>query len=411
MACLLQSCEKNEKNEAPAKVVISGFVQKGPFLNGTTVIVAELNDDLSQTGKTFSAEILDNRGTFNLSGIELKTRFVELRANGYYFNEVSGQNSNAQITLGALAEITDTNSLNVNVLTHLEKGRIQFLVAAGLSFPDAKAQAQQEVLDIFEIVKPDMKASELLDVSKDGEDNAILLAISALLQGTRTEATLSELLANISTDIGPDGQLNNPSVGTDLINSAMFLDPETVRENLKEKYTSLGEDAGVPAIAGSIQQFIQNTDFEFTNFITYPDTGYTGPNLLAPGRTEYVPYPENSGNKYFNSITAITPGLSDISVKIAFTDTCDQAPPPCDSCISECLPCGQGGNCGWGIDAINSGWAVDLVAHDPMTFLIYKDFSREKLDLKINLTGHGKAYLEIFENKSTVPTHTKTITW
>jgi hypothetical protein len=46
-----------------------------------------------------------------------------------------------------------------------------------------------------------MSDFDLLDTSQTGEDNAILLAISLIIQGFRTESELTDLLANISTDI------------------------------------------------------------------------------------------------------------------------------------------------------------------------------------------------------------------
>ena len=38
-------------------------------------------------------------------------------------------------------------------------------------------------------------------------------------------------------------------------------------------------------------------------------------------------------------------------------------------------------------------------------------FVKETCDLKLALIGHGKALIEIFENKSTTPARSKVITW
>jgi len=153
-----------------------------------------------------------------------------------------------------------------------------------------------------------------------------------------------------------------------------------------------------------------NGDIPVEDSITYPETGATGPNVLASGRTEYIGKPyEISG--YFNSMTAFAPGITDISVKLTFIDTCDQVSPPCDTCLSPCLPCGQSYDCQWGIDPIHSGWEVTNISQSPMIFMISKDFTKDTLDLKFALTGHGKARIEIFENKSSVADRTKIITW
>ncbi len=73
---------------------------------------------------------------------------------------------------------------------------------------------------IFDYSRTNMPASELLDISQGGAANAKLLAISAILQGNQTVGQMSEILANISTDITPDGTLENTTIENTLINNA-----------------------------------------------------------------------------------------------------------------------------------------------------------------------------------------------
>ena len=68
---------------------LGGQAQKGPFNNGTAINVAELTSALSPTGRNFSSAITDNTGRFAVANVQLESPYVELRANGYYFNEVS----------------------------------------------------------------------------------------------------------------------------------------------------------------------------------------------------------------------------------------------------------------------------------------------------------------------------------
>jgi hypothetical protein len=402
------SCTNKDKDQDGEPVItsIKGAVQKGPFLNGTVITVSELQDDLSQTGKTYSTEITDSRGSFQLDNISLVSKYVEISASGYYFNENEGQNSIAPLTLSAISDITDKASLNVNVLTYLEKNRVKYLVANGTSFTEAKKQAQTEILKLFEISKPEMAESELLDVTKAGDDNAVLLSVSSILQGKRTVSELSELLSNISTDIREDGELNTESLGTSLINDARLLNPDTIRYNLAEKYQELDTVVDIPDFQDYFLHFIENTSFVYTNIITYPDTGATGANVLAMDRTLY-----NSGETYLNSMTVVAPGWNTVSVRLTFIDTCNLVPPACDTCPPSCLPCGQSSSCSWGIDPIKSGWTVSTLSVSPMTFLMEKDFTRETCDLKMALVGHGQALIEIFENNSPSLTRSKTIRW
>ena len=170
---------------------VSGYVQKGPFLNGTAITISELSSDLIPTGKNYPSQILDNKGTFEVKNVELSSQFVELKADGFYFNETANSNSTTQLTLFALSDLKNKASLNVNVLSTLEKGRVGYLISNGGNFPDAKKQAQAEILKIFEITKTGVTESESLDITKSGDDNAMLLAISVILQGYLTQLAVN----------------------------------------------------------------------------------------------------------------------------------------------------------------------------------------------------------------------------
>ena len=126
----------------------------------------------------------------------LTYKIVELSADGYYFNEVSGSLSAAKLTLSALSDLTDSSSVNVNLMTHLEKKRVEYLIDSGLTFAAAKTQAQTEILKIFNIDNVTLGNSETLDISKSGDGNAVLLAISAILQSDKTEAELTGTALN-----------------------------------------------------------------------------------------------------------------------------------------------------------------------------------------------------------------------
>lgn len=264
------SCRKEDNKTAISREKVSGYVQKGPFLNGTLITISELSSDFIPTGKNFTSQIFDNKGSFEFKNVSLSSGFVELMANGFYFNEIENKGSTAQLILFALSDLTDKSSLNVNILSHLEKRRVEYLISNGSSFKDAKKQAQSEILRIFEIKKSDMPESEALDISKSGEDNAILLAISAILQGKLTEAQLSELLANIATDISEDGELNDNSLGVQLINNANILRTNDIRSNLEKRYESLGLAVTIPGFEKYIKQFVDSTGYIATNMITYP---------------------------------------------------------------------------------------------------------------------------------------------
>ena len=235
---------------------ISGLVQKGPYINGTQIIMYVLDDKLAQTGKVFNTQITDNKGSFQLTNVELSSKFVQLAANGYYFNEASNAITIAPLQLNALTDVTDASTINVNILTHLEKRRVEYLVKSGKTFTEAKKTAQQEIQAIFGIQIAQSTVSEKLDIATAGDANAILLAISLIIQGELSVGDLSELLATISADLEEDGLMTNNSVMTKLRANAKLLHLDSIRQNLVKRYQDLGVTATIPDFEKYINLFL-----------------------------------------------------------------------------------------------------------------------------------------------------------
>jgi hypothetical protein len=58
----IYSCEKDNESDKSGihpvfKETLSGFAQKGPFIVGSSIAIAELDAGLNQTGRTFNAQI------------------------------------------------------------------------------------------------------------------------------------------------------------------------------------------------------------------------------------------------------------------------------------------------------------------------------------------------------------------
>jgi hypothetical protein len=334
----LWSCRKDDELPAAKKQPItlkelSGYVQKGPFVIGTGITVAELDERLVQTGKVFSAEIKDDQGAFALPNVTLNSQYVELRANGFYFNEVTGKLSTAQLALSALADVSNAASVNVNLLTHLEKGRVAYLMnTEKKTFVEAKKQAQREVLTLFNVEKTDMVNSEQLNIARNGEDNAILLAISAIVQGTRTESELSELVAKISLDVEADGKLDNAGLQSALVNDATLLNRAAVRENLLKRYSQLGVNVAVGDFEKHVQNFVSKTAFAFTKKIEYPASGKYGANLFTETAQRMV-IPKASDYNWLNhpvkaksfSLAALAPTGTRLRIRLAVANTANSS--------------------------------------------------------------------------------------
>ena len=308
--CSGDSDGDNPNNNNVQGANISGFAQKGPFLNGSSVILSELNESLTQTGLTYTSQIIDNTGAFEITGISLASNYAALRVDGYYFNEVCGEQSNSQITLNAISVISDERNININVLTHLEKARVEYLMTNNsLTIDEAKSQAQSEVLAIFNISES-IDSSENLDISSQTAGDAVLIAVSSILQGFRSESEYSELMANIITDIRTDGELNSSSLGSQLISQAALLNASDITNNLQSRYESLGMNISVPEFESYITNFINTNEFSITDqsdLISFSEFGNYGINILHPSvdlindfNTEYLSLSAQKNSECFN---------------------------------------------------------------------------------------------------------------
>lgn len=246
--CLVFSCEENtgeEKFPEPdlgTKYSVSGSVQKGPFSQGTSITIQALDDNLNPTGRNYSITTYDDFGAFSI-GSEIESRYVEIIADGYYYNEVAGSLSKSPITLRSISDLSEEGQTNINLLTTLESGRIRYLVSNdGKAMSEARQQAEQELYDIFNIpLEVGDSGFDKADISKAGDGNAVLLAISATLQSTRTEAELSELIAKISSEMQNTGTLGKSDLSEQIRQGGIGLDYEQIRSNLIARYEQLGQ--------------------------------------------------------------------------------------------------------------------------------------------------------------------------
>lgn len=253
---LLAGCSKDDTTSSPDKTPsshkeITGYVQKGPFITGTSITVQELTNKLVPTGRTFEAQIKEDNGNFKLNG-EFSEEYVEIIANGYYFNEITGKLSDSPITLRTLSKIRNEANVNINVLTTLQTPRTQKLIAKGATFEAAVMQSQKEVLKAFHIERENTGDSfDQWNIAQNGEENAILLAISSIMQFGRSEAELSEFISKVANDIENDGTLDSQSLKESITNSASSIDNHAVQENLRKRFEDIGmTDVSIPDFYG-----------------------------------------------------------------------------------------------------------------------------------------------------------------
>lgn len=373
----------------------SGKVQKGPFVTGATITVNELNGSLGQTGKSFTTSITSDDGSFNLGNLEMESNLALLSANGFYFNEVLGQLSSAQITLQTLTQLADGETVNINVLTHITKARIETLVAEGKSFAEAKRQAEGELQDFLGVTEHFNQSFEQMSIASPDDYNAMLLAFSVILQRPSNDimvvptlpAELTWLMTGLSTDFADDGTVNDKSLVDTLLYNISIQNPVYIRHCLQDYYAGLGQDVEIPDFESYIAMF-QAAHQESVAEFTYPDEASPAPeigpdgavpNLLVKDVTQF------DGTQAY-VVAAITPLGKSLKVKVTGNVH-----------LSTSL------NNGWTIteNTNGNGFTIEAQRQNALVSMLVYLASDSK---------DGSATIEYYENSDT-PTFTKQITW
>lgn len=260
-------------------VQIKGSVFKGSFLRGSLLFLYELDSNLNQTGRSFNTTIDDDYGNFELKAQNLKDRLVRVVGDGFYWNEVLNDNSLTRISLTGICKVDSSKSINVNVLTHLERSRVEYLYGTiGLSFDSAKTQAITEVLKAFGYENTGIKRAENVNVVGLGDESKILLAISTLIQGYRAESEVTQILNDIANDIKKDGKLDDINIGNDLETHLYYVDTSIVLDNFKSRYKKLYNTDTVNAMNMSfIKKFQDATNYSKNkDLFEFPEFEKTG---------------------------------------------------------------------------------------------------------------------------------------
>ncbi|HET6560044.1 MAG TPA: hypothetical protein VFG54_22140, partial [Prolixibacteraceae bacterium] len=343
----------------------------------------ELNSNFNPTGRTFHTTT-DAKGHFELKGVELVSPYVEMVADGFYFNEVSGSLSGERMILKAIIDLTNQGNININVLTNLEFERVKYLIASkGKTIAEAKQQAQQELLKVFSMDTIQIGQAECLDIVNPGEADAVLLAVSSILQANRTTAELSKLQADIILDMKEDGTLGDTIIQSDLINHSMALKLDKIRENLLARYKELGvEMSTTNNFDKYVTYFNRHTSFHYNSPYVYPVSTANGKNILFSDNTHFE-------SMALNSLAVKMPTTGTLKVIVKLTD----------------------GIGPWFRTVANHGWQIGEYDWKKNQQVFTSTLNNEIIDMQIGFDTYGAALVEYYYDDSTVPSLTKNITW
>lgn len=246
-ASIIVGCSDKDDEPKGGQYQLSGIVEKGPFVRGSSISVQPLNESMTSIGSVFNGEIRDDAGSFDLGQIELASQFVRIATDGYYFNEVSGELSTGQLHLIALANLTDRSTVNVNILTHLKSSRIQNLIKKGKSFAEADKQAQKELLTQFGLQSYENTPAEAMSITSGNDGSGVLIAISSLILNKRSDAEITQYLSVLTQDLADDGSFTEDNLKEIAIDRAYFRNNlDFIVSNIKSRYFDLGQNVKVP---------------------------------------------------------------------------------------------------------------------------------------------------------------------
>ena len=389
---------------------ITGKAQKGPFVTGANVTINELNDDMEQTGKSFSSSIGADDGSFALNSVGLASNIALVTVSGYYFDEHLGLVQNGTLTLQALSDISGRSAVNVNVLTHVLKDRVELLCKGGATFENAYLQAKNEIISLFfDINGSNISSFDQLDITGTGNGDALLLAFSVMMlkrtSGLQDASYLGELLSKLRTNFRNSGTITDTELLAQIWDNVRFLNPTLIKNNLRNRYQELSIQTSLPDFQTYLNKYVEKYAPAIYSDFYYPPTAHIvdpyyeeGPdkvNILDKSITEV-----DCHDEYV--IAAITPFNKTLKIRILpptgmFFDLSGHH-------VIEMIQTG--------------GWDIDLFSNEE--FII--STQRENLlnahrFSGIDLFGANQEYIEeipitveYYENGTSTPTFTKTIT-
>lgn len=295
------SCEEENGVEdfTPKEYNVSGRVEKGPFVSGSAITIQPMSEQMQVLGAMYSSTIQDHTGNFSFGSRLFESPYAELTANGYFFNEVTGQLSSGTLYLRAIVDLTKSETVNVNILTHIKYQRVLNLISQGKTYAEANRQAQEELFTAFGLQRYANKDASLYSIIEGTDESAALIAISSLILVERSEAEITEYLARLCKEFADNGTFSDNTkeqIKSDRKELQVHDKLSSISSNIQTRYNDLGIEVEVK---------------ELMHFYDWDDDGIAGNEFLGEGEsisleidTLEVPY---SGGTYTIKIQAPIP--------------------------------------------------------------------------------------------------------
>ena len=240
-----------DNNDSGQSYQFGGAVQKGPLQPGSVVTAYELNQDLEKTDISYTTQIEDYEGNYNMNE-RFNTPYVELVAQGNYFNELTGK-SDEQMRMSAFVDMNATTQVNFNVATAAMKASIMAKVQAGQTFEEAVHEATAELLSLYSY-DPEQWADGInfynVNLSNAGDTSTVLLVISAstLTMATENGLTLEQQIEKIGQVLLEPNSVQFEEMKQALTKYSLALYKTAAYENTQKYYADNGLDFDIPHV-------------------------------------------------------------------------------------------------------------------------------------------------------------------
>jgi uncharacterized protein (TIGR02145 family) len=200
--------------------------------------VSELDSTtLDTTGVVFYGTFNDATGTFALDSVSLNSPYVMLEVSPHIIdgNEyIWGSWVYTDVFMpSVIVDLRKTSSVNVNKMTTLERFRLVHLFKTGMTFEEAKNQADREILDAFGM--SDMQFTfENIENAEDHDNVALLNLVDDYLYGrdeTRAAVRMLEEYGSFENDSVVIGRWTNWSLNA--LDGYMRVKEDSLSESAK----------------------------------------------------------------------------------------------------------------------------------------------------------------------------------
>ncbi len=266
LAMLSVSCDDdnggNGDNNNSGSVTLTGAMQKGPLIQGSSLTVSMLDSAGAPTGDNYATTTEDELGAFNV--VAATSGPCELIGEGFYYNEITDSLSGAPITLRALYEIIggDPQEAYLNVFTHMSSGLAlkDFREGTYTVVAEAVAASEDALFEELGIQHPlgglVGHGTEMDLTGVDSPDNQYIMAVSCIIgkaaelraaDVNEVDARLQELVNDIRSQLQTSGVIS-AEYKQYLRNGEAALDPiADCVQNLADYLESkTGEETDLP---------------------------------------------------------------------------------------------------------------------------------------------------------------------